>query len=217
MTNSSASARTPWICAIYLIVISLVWLLNASFYQVQRMSAPIIYHAGQDVLTEARKGLDYLRKNDPGDLRPHQEAYQDLQKLLLEYKVNHMDKAALLDLSVSVLAVVTALLYFCSGIGLFARRIAGAWVCVRGGMIGIALHYGLVLGDFLQTMIPINNSVNRLLDVFGVDSVGGLSGPVIWVVAGFALASGLFYVWIPALMWRRFTRKSQSLSKTSSH
>ena len=200
-------SRTPWLSGTYLIFISLFWLLNAGYFYAQRVSAPLVYSAGQDVLTEARNGLNYLQKNDPGNLTEHRIAYEHLQRLLEDYKAKHIDRIPLTDILVSVLAGLTALIYLSSGVALFLRRGGGAWLLVRAGMTGIVFHYAAIIADFIFGMGPINEAVNRLLDVFGIQhSGGGVTGPVIWIGGGLLMATMVFYMVVPYLLWRRWRR-----------
>ncbi|MBZ0165637.1 MAG: hypothetical protein K8I00_02440 [Candidatus Omnitrophica bacterium] len=195
--------RTPWFTGTYLVFIGLIWIINAGFFYAQRASAPMVYEAGQEVLAQARNGLDYLRENDPGNLTPHRQAYSDLQRDLIEFKIHHIDAAPLLDIVVSVLAVITALLYISAGMALFLRRFSGGWMLVRGAMGGVLLHYVLITMDFILTMLPINRRVQSLLDVFGVKGSLGVDGKVGLFVGGFALAALVFYGLFPWWLWRR--------------
>ena len=196
--------RTPWLLATYLILLSILWTLNAGFFIAQRASSTMINVAGQDVLTAARKGLVWLQENDPGNFTEHRVAYHHLQQLLLAYKAEYDRGTPAIDLIVSVLAAVTALIYLVTAILLFARRVPAAWTWLRCGMAGVGLHYALITIDFCRTMVPLNTAVNRLLDVFGIEHDGsGVAGPVYWVVAGIFVVNVLFYVILPVWRFRR--------------
>lgn len=196
-----STRRTPWLLATYLILLSLIWALNGGYFLAQRASATMVFSAGQDVLTEARKGLAWLQENDPGHLTEHRVAYHHLQQLLLAHKAEYDRGTPWGDIAVSVLALLTALAYCLTGILLFMRRVPAAWKVVRAGMSGVALHYVLITVDFCRTMVPLNTAVNRLLDVFGIKhGGGGVTGPVLWIVAGFLAATVVFYVVVP--VWR---------------
>lgn len=209
-------ARVPWVSALYVIFIGLVWILNAGIVFSHPISAPMIYEAGQDVLTEARKGLTYLQNEGPGDLTEHRVAYGDLQRILMEYKSKYMDRTPSIVYAICGIAIITSLLYVGSGIMLFCKNLGGAWVAMRCGMIGVFSNYSLMFFEYYQTGHRLNVAVERLLQVFGIkEGLGGIPREIIIFAGGIMLAAFVFYIVVPLLIHQRLSHQS-ALPKTKS-
>ncbi len=204
MTNlqklSQRSELKIILVGLFLIGLSLFWLPNIMFFNVQKETAVMLINTGNDFSNEINKII-----NDPKNINDNKKSQlikgqEKLNFFLTELKRERVDSVPLIGYAIGLIAILMTTMYILSGL-YFLKHSKRAYTFLKWGICGFIVYFLFVIFDLVTVIYSVNQNLQS------IGSVLEWHSSIIPSIALFALIcpllTSIFYVVLPIYFFRR--------------